>query len=304
MQKHRCRFYRVSRLLAMVIALKAECSADCRVILGPAFAKLRLILGVGSAASVAVSPAFAGQTAQERAFSSYRAPTSLTGDEVVAKMLERNRLRNEQLQRYSAVRTYEIKNPEGKLAAQAMVRVEYWAPDKKTFSNISEKGSGIVRHLGFDRLIQSETETSSGQEHRNSAITTANYTFSLSGEEDVGPYHCLVVEATPKRKEKYLFEGKIWIDADDFAVVKIADHPAKKPSFGINRVEFVRQYQRIAGFWLPFRDETSVEVKMYGKKVFTIDHQQYVINADSPLPGWSGDIGENMLVAPSATLRP
>ena len=41
MQKHRCRFYRVSRLLAMVIALKADCSADCRVILGPAFAKLR-----------------------------------------------------------------------------------------------------------------------------------------------------------------------------------------------------------------------------------------------------------------------
>jgi hypothetical protein len=169
--------------------------------------------------------------------------------------------------------------------------VEYWAPDKKTFSNIFEKGSGIVRHLVFDRLIQSETETSSGQDHRNSAITTANYKFSLSGEEDVGPYHCFVVEATPKRKEKYLFEGKIWIDGEDFAVVKIAGHPAKKPSFWINRAEFVRQYQRIAGFWLPFRDETSVDVKMYGKRIFTIDHQQYVINADSALPGWSGDIG-------------
>jgi len=252
---------------------------------------IALILGAGSAASVAVSQAFAGQTTQEMAFSSTSAPASRTGDEVIAKMLERNRLRNEQLQRYSAVRTYEIKNAEGKLAAQAMVRVEYWAPDKKTFSNIFEKGSGIVRHLVFDRLIQSETETSSGQEHRNSAITTANYTFSLSGEEDVGPYHCFVVEATPKRKEKYLFEGKIWIDAEDFAVVKIAGHPAKKPSFWINRAEFVRQYQRIAGFWLPFRDETSVEVKMYGKKVFTIDHQQYVINAGSSLPGCSGDIG-------------
>jgi len=146
---------------------------------------IALILGAGSAASVAVSQAFAGQTTQEMAFASTSAPASRTGDEVIAKMLERNRLRNEQLQRYSAVRTYEIKNAEGKLAAQAMVRVEYWAPDKKTFSNIFEKGSGIVRHLVFDRLIQSETETSSGQEHRNSAITSANYTFSLSGEEDV-----------------------------------------------------------------------------------------------------------------------
>jgi hypothetical protein len=219
-------------------------------------------------------------------------------------MLERNRLRNEQLRRYSAVRTYEIRNPEGKLAAQAVVRVEYQAPDKKTFNKTSEKGSGLVRHLVFDRLMQSEKETSSGREHHDSAITTANYTFTLVGEEDLGPDHCFVVAATPKRMEKYLFEGKIWIDADDFAVVKIAGHPAKKLSFWINRVEFVRQYQRIAGFWLPFRDETSVEVKMYGKRVFTIDHQQYVINADGPLQGSSGDTGGNMPVAPSATLRP
>jgi hypothetical protein len=265
---------------------------------------IALILGAGPAASVAVSQVFASQTAQEMAFSSYSAPASLTGDEVIARMLERNRLRNEQLRRYSAVRTYEIRNPEGKLAAQAVVRVEYQAPDKKTFNKTSEKGSGIVRHMVFDHLIQSESETSSGREHHDSAITSANYTFTLAGEEDLGSDHCFVVEAAPKRKEKYLFEGKIWIDADDFAVVKIAGHPAKKPSFWINRAEFVRQYQRIAGFWLPFRDETFVDVKMYGKRIFTIDHQQYVINADSALPGWSGDIGGSMLVAPSATLRP
>jgi hypothetical protein len=252
---------------------------------------IALSLGAGSAASVAISQAFAGQTAQEMALSSYSAPARLTGDEVVAKMLERNRLRNQQLQRYSAVRTYEIKNPEGKLAAQAVVRVEYWAPDKKTFSNISEKGSGIVRHLVFDRLIQSETETSSGQEHRNSAITAANYAFALSGEEDIGPYHCFLLEATPKRKEKYLFEGKIWIDVKDFAIVKIAGHPAKKPSFWINRADFVRQYQRIDGFWLPCRDETSVEVKMYGRRVFTVDHQQYVVNPANPLQAETGGMG-------------
>ena len=263
-----------------------------------------LILGAASAAQVTKAQNFADATTRELGISNYSAPASLSGDDVIARMLERNRLRNEQLKRYSAVRTYEIRNPEGKLAAQAVVRVEYQAPDKKTFNKTSEKGSGIVRHLVFDRLLQSESETSSGREHHDSAITSANYTFTLAGEEDLGPSHCFIVEATPKRREKYLFEGKIWIDTDDFAVVKIAGHPAKKPSFWINRADFVRQYQRIGGFWLPFRDETSVEVKIYGKKVFTIDHQQYVINADSPLQGSSGDTGENMLVAPSTTLRP
>jgi len=37
----------------------------------------------------------------------------LTGDDIIGKMLERNRLRNEQLQRYSAVRTYVIRNLRG-----------------------------------------------------------------------------------------------------------------------------------------------------------------------------------------------
>jgi outer membrane lipoprotein-sorting protein len=253
---------------------------------------IALILGAASAAPAAKCQSSAGPATREMALSNYSAPAGLTGDQVIEKMLERNRLRNEQLQRYSAVRTYEIRNLEGKLAAQAVVRVDYRAPDKKTFNKTSEKGSGIVRHLVFDRLIQSESETSSGREHRNSAITTANYTFTLAGEEEVGPYHCFVLEATPKSKEKYLFEGKIWVDAEDFAIVRIAGRPAKKPSFWINRADFVRQYQRIDGFWLPCRDETSVEVKMYGRSVFTIDHQQYVINPANPLQAETGDMGD------------
>jgi outer membrane lipoprotein-sorting protein len=249
------------------------------------------ILAVLSAAPPAKSQDAAGQIAPPTPLSSYRDPVSLTGDEIIAQMIQRNLARNQQLQQYSAVRTYEIRNLEGKLAAQAVVRVEYLAPDKKTFSKTSEKGSSIVRHLVFDRLIQSESETSSGREHHNSAITTANYRFTLAGEEEVGPYRCFVLEAIPKRKEKYLFEGKVWIDAEDFAVVKIEGHPARKPSFWINRADFVRQYQRIDGFWLPCRDETSVDVKIYGRRVFTVDHQQYVIEAANHLQAKKGDMG-------------
>ena len=243
---------------------------------------IAFVLGAAPAVSLAQSQSFASLAPAEAAPSGYTAPMGLTGDDIIGKMLERNRLRNEQLKRYSAVRTYEIRNREGKLAAQAVVEVDYEAPDKKTFHKTSEEGSGIVRHLVFDRLLQSEGETSSGREHHDSAITTANYAFKLVAEEDLGSYHCFVLEATPKRKDKYLFEGKIWVDAEDFAVAKIAGHPAKKPSFWINRADFVRKYQRIEGFWLPYRDETFVEVKIYGRRVFTVDHEQYLINPYNP----------------------
>ncbi len=62
-----------------------------------------------------------------------------------------------------------------------------------------------------------------------------------------------------------------------FAVVRIAGHPAKKLSFWIERADFVREYQKIDGFWLPQKDETFVQVRMYGQKVLTIDHQRYTV---------------------------
>jgi hypothetical protein len=75
-----------------------------------------------------------------------------------------------------------------------------------------------------------------------------------------------------------LFAGKIWIDVEDYAVVRIEGHPAKKLSFWIEQADFVRQYQKIDGFWLPQRDVTFVQVRLYGKKALTIDHQDYSVN--------------------------
>ena len=38
-------------------------------------------------------------------------------------------------------------------------------------------------------------------------------------------------------------------------------------------------------FWLPQRDEPFVDVRLYGKKVLTIEHQNYVVNAGQEKSG-------------------
>ena len=43
----------------------------------------------------------------------------------------------------------------------------------------------------------------------------------------------------------------------------------------------MREYQKIDEFWLPWRDETFVQVRLYGKKVLTIDHQNYTVHGAS-----------------------
>jgi hypothetical protein len=194
-----------------------------------------------------------------------------------AELLAHNELRNATLLGYTEQRTYEVTDTTGKVRAQESGQMEYRAPDKKTFVTTSESGSGLVRRLALNPLIASEIEAASGKQHHDSSITPANYTFELLGEQQGGPYHCFVVRAIPKRRDKYLFEGKVWIDTQDFAVVRIAGHPAKKLSFWIERADFVREYQKIDGFWLSKKDETFVKVRMYGHKVLTIDHQNYTV---------------------------
>src|ERR1700730_9126084 len=206
----------------------------------------------------------------------------VSGDEVFRALLQHNDLRNAELKQYSAIRTYEVKNTGGKLYARQRQHQNYHAPDTKMFMTTLEEGSGLVRHMVFKRLIESETDTAAGKEHHDSSITPANYSFELLGEEQAGPYYCFVIQATPKRQDKYLFEGTIWIDAQDFAIVKIAGHPAKRPSFWIERADFVRQYQRIGRFWLPLKDETVVHLRLNGIKILTIDHGEYVVNVGTP----------------------
>lgn len=244
--------------------------------------KLRIfvmLLVTGLTTAVAAS----AQVIQEQGDPTLAAPveplrSGVTEERVFAEMASHNELRSAALLDYTALRTYQVVDPKGKVHAEESGRMEYHAPDKKTFVVTSEKGSGLIRHLALSPLIASEIEAASGKQHHDSSITPANYSLHLLGEQQVGPYRCFVAQAVPKRLDKYLFEGKIWIDIQDFAIVRIEGHPAKKLSFWIERADFVREYQKIEEFWVPRRDETFVQVRMYGNKILTIDHQDYTVN--------------------------
>jgi hypothetical protein len=245
-----------------------------------------LVLSLGAAAMFAMAMFAAeakAQTAGE-GLPNLESPVEplgpgVTESRVLAELAAHNEQRRSVLHDYSVQRTYQVIDLKGKVHAEEVGRMEFLAPDKKTFTVDSESGSGLVRSMALNPLIKSEIETAAGKEHHDSAISTDNYSLNLLGEQQVGPYRCFVAEVRPKRKDKYLFEGKLWIDVKDYSVVRIEGHPAKKLSFWIQRADFVRQYQKIDGFWLPQKDQTLVQVRLYGKKVLTIDHRDYVVNA-------------------------
>ena len=246
--------------------------------------KLLLSLGAATILAVAMFAAEAKAQTSGESLSNLEASVQplrpgVTESQVLAELAAHNEERRNGLHDYTVLRTYQVIDLEGKVHAEEVGRMEFFSPDKKGFTVTSEAGSGLVRHMALNPLINSEIEAAAGKEHHDSAISTDNYSLNLLGEQQLGPYRCFVAEAVPKRRDKYLFEGRVWIDANDYSVVRIEGHPAKKLSFWIQHADFVRQYQKIDGFWLPEKDQTLVQVRLYGKKILKIEHRNYVVNA-------------------------
>lgn len=113
--------------------------------------------------------------------------------------------------------------------------------------------------------MKDEEKRAGAKKDPDSLITPENYTLDIIGKDRIDSSDCLIVHAIPMRKETDLFEGKIWIDSQDFAIVKITRHLAKSPSFWIKHVDFVRDYQKIDRFWLLSREKAVSAVRIYGK---------------------------------------
>ena len=123
----------------------------------------------------------------------------MTIENVVIKLVEQNRLRDSHLQKssYTTTRAYRVKDSKGNVRAEAKVAMQHRAPGTKEFKVISQSGSNFIHGRAIMPLIESEVDAARRQ-RQESAITPANYTFELLGEENVEGYHCYLVTGHAK----------------------------------------------------------------------------------------------------------
>lgn len=201
----------------------------------------------------------------------------LAVEEIVARMTTRNMQRAASLSGYRSTRTYELDYsgfPSGK-HAKMVVAVSLEAPGKKTFSIVSEEGSGLLLKRVLHRLLESEQEAADGANREDSALTEKNYEFELLRNDALEGRPCYVLGVKAKRDSKFLYDGQIWVDAEDFAVARIEARPSKNPSFWISQTSVEHRYMKRGEFWLPMQNRSSSKVRMGGRAVLTIDYGSY-----------------------------
>ena len=202
----------------------------------------------------------------------------LSADEVIGRVVEMNDARAKALASYSSVRTYHLEcHCVSHKKADMVVRTDYQAPNKKEFTIVSESGSGTVRDRVFKKLLEAEQESMRDENQQRSAITPENYTFQVFDYEKTDSDEFYVLDAQPRSKNKFLFRGRIWVNAKDFAITRLEGEPAVNPSWWTVRTDFKRRYQKIGDFWLPESNESETKVRIFGTVALTINYGEYHI---------------------------
>jgi len=164
---------------------------------------------------------------------------------------------------YEVTREYKVfrgydKQPTSEVIAQ----IKFVPPDTKAYEITQVRGNSrgekIVREL-LDR------ETESAKKRRGSEITRMNYDFVFLREEDFGVAPEYVLRIVPKRKDKYLLRGQIWVDASTFHIRRIEGVPAKSPSFWIKDIHITLQYAELNGMWIPVSFDAIATVRLLGQ---------------------------------------
>lgn len=205
-------------------------------------------------------------------------------DQILTRLEQHNERRAAELQEFEGKRVYRMqyRGLFKERDAEMVVKVHFSAPDSKQFTILSQNGSQFVIDHVFKKLLEAEQDAT-GDKRRECALSRENYKFSLVGYEVTPQGAHYVLALQPKTNNKYLYRGKIWVDAKEFAVVRIEGEPNRNPSMWITKTDFAHQYTKIDGFWLPSQNYTETSVRFGGKSKLSIEYADYKVVKGVPL---------------------
>jgi len=203
------------------------------------------------------------------------APPAPDADVIVERMMRADDIRRAALAGYTGMRRYRVENRRFNKRAEVTVRVSCQQAGAKTFEVVEESGSGFIRRRVIRKMLDAEREASTKGEREETRITPRNYDFVLVGTDITDGRSSYVLDIVPKTGNRFLVRGRIWVDADEYAITRIEGSPAKNPSFWTSKIQVVHRYEKVGTFWLPVLNQSRAEVRIFGPTEVTIEYFDY-----------------------------
>jgi hypothetical protein len=174
---------------------------------------------------------------------------------------------------YAVYRGGDLTHP----VAEMTVKDTYRKGVGKTYSILSQSGSGTVIRFGLNPLLDNERNVNQPDNLPKSWFTSANYEMKpkLKQAERVDGRDCLVLDIQAKRKATNALNGSIWVDAKDYSLVRIDGIATKSPSMFAGAAHMMREYTQVDGFSMAAHARAESDGVLFGHNVITIDYSDY-----------------------------
>jgi hypothetical protein len=190
-------------------------------------------------------------------------------DDIVAHMLVYRQWQNDALREYQAHRRFYAANPRFNKDSTMEIQTIFQWPYSLRSIVIKQDGSDFIREHVFEKIIEAESDLAINDQ---ADIIPKNYDFSYAGKDDCEGRPCWRLGIKPKRKDKYLIDGDIWVDGKDYAVSRVHGFPSKHVSMWVSRVEIDKRSSRIEGVWLTNKIESSSSIRFVGDVSLQIEY--------------------------------
>jgi hypothetical protein len=167
--------------------------------------------------------------------------------------------------------------------SEMSVKTTYRKDVGKHYEVVSQRGSAIIRRLGLDPILESERNINLPGNVERSWITSANYqmTLKMPTPQRLDGRDCLVLAINPRREAPNLIVGELWVDANDYTIVRLEGVASKSPTVFAGATHMMRQYAMINGFAMATHAHAESKTFLYGRTVVTIDYSNYEIQVRS-----------------------
>ena len=164
---------------------------------------------------------------------------------------------------YEVTREYKVfRGFNTQYTSEVLAQIDFVPPDVKTYKILQTRGNSSGERM-VRAILDGEIESS--QQKHSREISRANYDFVLLRRQDFGVVPEYVLGIFPKRKEKYLLLGQIWVDASTFRIRRIEGVPARSPSFWLKDIHITLQFAQLGNMWVPVTFDGIATVRFLGQ---------------------------------------
>jgi hypothetical protein len=172
---------------------------------------------------------------------------------------------------YSVFRNQEKVHP----AAEMTVKTTYRKDRGKSYEVLNESGSELILKQVLGRVLDSERTATQPANRPTALITSVNYTMLVKGREVVDGRNCIALSITPRRNAQYLFQGDLWVDAQDYSIVQLAGVTAKSPTALAGPTQVSRQYATVEGLPMATHATATSASWLLGQTTVDIEYTSY-----------------------------